>query len=190
MIPLRWWQAQSALIVFLDIYIFLLLLPAIAKIQLGVRQKLATISLLSLALMRVGKPDQGIGASIASLVMRVRITETSDMTWISTILFLCSAVEPNITIIMSSGPGFVKFVRSYISNLPSFFSSRQKRSSEGAYPHSDHLERNSDRSAGGAPNPAIRMDHQYYELNETSMLRTGASTNTKDLNSEDNREAR
>ncbi|KAF2116759.1 hypothetical protein BDV96DRAFT_572814 [Lophiotrema nucula] len=33
--------------------------------------------------------DRGIGASIASLVMRVRIAREADTTWISSVLTLC-----------------------------------------------------------------------------------------------------
>lgn len=51
LIPLHWWQAQSALSILLDIYIFVLPLPAIAKLKLPIRKRMSVIAVFSLALM-------------------------------------------------------------------------------------------------------------------------------------------
>jgi hypothetical protein len=51
MIPLRFWQAQSALIIILDMYIFIVPMPAIAKLRLSIRRKISMAALFSLALM-------------------------------------------------------------------------------------------------------------------------------------------
>ena len=51
LIPLRWWQAQSALAVLLDIYIFVLPVPAISMLNMPTRQRLSIIAVFSLALM-------------------------------------------------------------------------------------------------------------------------------------------
>lgn len=51
LIPLHWWQAQSALSIILDIYIFVLPLPAVAKLKLLIRKRISIIAVFSLALM-------------------------------------------------------------------------------------------------------------------------------------------
>lgn len=51
LIPLSWWQAQSALIVALDIYIFVLPLPTVMSLQMPIRKRLSVISVFSVAMM-------------------------------------------------------------------------------------------------------------------------------------------
>lgn len=51
LIPLSWWQAQSALIVALDIYIFVLPLPTVMTLQMPIRKRLSVISVFSVAMM-------------------------------------------------------------------------------------------------------------------------------------------
>ncbi|KAL5120454.1 hypothetical protein ACEQ8H_001744 [Pleosporales sp. CAS-2024a] len=123
MIPLHWWQAQAGLVVVLDIYIFVLPLPNLWKLQVPLRRRIPALAVFSLALM-------GIGASIASLIERIFIGTVLDQTWISSILSLCSAVELNVAIIVSSGPGFASFTRRHVPALSSiagsFFSSDNK----------------------------------------------------------------
>lgn len=53
LIPLSWWQAQSALSIVLDIYIFVLPLPAVSSLQLPIRKRLALFVVFSLALLYV-----------------------------------------------------------------------------------------------------------------------------------------
>lgn len=52
-VPLAWWQAQSALIVVLDLYIFVLPLPTVARLQLPTRKRVSLIAVFSVALMLV-----------------------------------------------------------------------------------------------------------------------------------------
>ena len=51
LIPLRWWQAQLALAIVLDIFFFVLPLPAIFKLNMPTRQRFSVIAVFSLALM-------------------------------------------------------------------------------------------------------------------------------------------
>lgn len=116
LIPLPWWQAQSALCIVLDIYIFILPLPALLKLQLPTRNHIALIAVFSIALLYVrcntvhtscfptydanlmvhaladNSNCRGIGASIGSLVERIEISNAQDTTWISAILSLCRYV--------------------------------------------------------------------------------------------------
>ncbi|KAL8793398.1 MAG: hypothetical protein Q9195_003984 [Heterodermia aff. obscurata] len=50
-IAVRWWQAQSALSAILDMYTFILPLPAIFELNLSTRKRISIITVFSLALM-------------------------------------------------------------------------------------------------------------------------------------------
>lgn len=50
-IPLKWWQTQSALIIALDVYIFVLPLPVVSRLKMPLRQRIPLISVFSLALL-------------------------------------------------------------------------------------------------------------------------------------------
>lgn len=53
LIPLRWWQAQSALSVVLDFYIFIIPLPVVAKLKMPIQRRIPLVAVFSLALMLV-----------------------------------------------------------------------------------------------------------------------------------------
>ncbi|KAH9984589.1 hypothetical protein F4779DRAFT_612271 [Xylariaceae sp. FL0662B] len=160
LIPLPWWQAQSALSIVLDLYIFILPLPIVIGLKLRIRQRIQVIAVFSLAIM-------GIGASIVSLVERIEITRAYDQTWISTILSLCSAVELNVAIIVSSAPAFSSFARLHFINLSvvklllSSFSSGTQRK---AYDTEAALDTSGD---GNTSSGDKVVSHCYYELNDT-----------------------
>ena len=50
LVPVPWWQLQSALTVLLDLYIFVLPLPVLAKLSLPMKRKLGLTAVFSLAL--------------------------------------------------------------------------------------------------------------------------------------------
>lgn len=52
-IPSPFWQAQGALIIALDLFIFVLPLPAVFKLQMPLRKRMALIGVFSVALMYV-----------------------------------------------------------------------------------------------------------------------------------------
>ena len=52
-VALSWWQAQSALIVLLDIYIFVLPLPTLTRLQLPTKKRVSLVAMFSVALMWV-----------------------------------------------------------------------------------------------------------------------------------------
>ncbi len=51
LVPLKWWQAQSILSVVLDVYMFILPLPIIFRMQLPPRKLLQAVAVFSLALL-------------------------------------------------------------------------------------------------------------------------------------------
>lgn len=62
--------------------------------------------------------DSGVVASVLSLVYRVAAIGTNDGTWKYTSLLICSVVESDVAIIVSCAPGFAKFTRTYVAELP------------------------------------------------------------------------
>lgn len=51
LIPLKWWQAQSALSIVLDLYIFILPLPVIGSLKMSTKKRLSIVAVFSLALL-------------------------------------------------------------------------------------------------------------------------------------------
>jgi hypothetical protein len=51
LIPLPWWQAQSALITAFDIYIFVLPLPHVWNLTVSIRRRIPVYAVFSLALL-------------------------------------------------------------------------------------------------------------------------------------------
>ncbi|KAF7867295.1 hypothetical protein EAF04_005378 [Stromatinia cepivora] len=119
---LIWAVVQSALGIVLDLFIFILPIPVILRLNLSRRKKIQIMIVFTAALV-------GVVASVLSLVYRVEALNTNDGTWKYTLLLIFSVVENDIAIIVSCTPGFVNFVRVYISELPII---RSLRSSLGS----------------------------------------------------------
>lgn len=51
--PLKYWQVQSALAVVLDIYIFILPLRPLCKLNISIQRRISVLTVFSLALMWV-----------------------------------------------------------------------------------------------------------------------------------------
>lgn len=195
-IPLAWWQAQSALIVALDIYIFVLPLPNLWKLKIPIRRRIPVLAVFSLALM-------GIAASIASFVERIYVRTAIDQTWISAILSFCSGVELNVAIIVSSGPGFASFVRAKIPTLSSyagsFFSMGSKsRDSEADITGKDSSYANSEKTSEYAHShsektsnasimeeDSIDQSLRLYGLSDAHMVKSGATADESVVDSRD-----
>ncbi|RWA06384.1 hypothetical protein EKO27_g8726 [Xylaria grammica] len=163
LIPLPWWQAQSALSVALDVYIFILPLPVVTKLKMPLQKRIQLVAVFSLAL-------GGIASSIASLVERIQIAHAYDQTWISAILSLCSAVELNVAIIVGSAPAFAGFARSYFIDstvVRRLLSSISLTSKAKLYDSEAPLEYQKNTNE----NHSAKIYHQYYELNDVGTVR-------------------
>ncbi|KAK4241545.1 hypothetical protein C8A03DRAFT_12189 [Achaetomium macrosporum] len=90
-----WSIVGSVLNLMLDVYIFLLPLPIIAKLNWSTRKRLKASAVFSTGvLIRMAK-------------------DLADKSWKAAVVLLCFTVEVHITIMVSSMPGFSKFVRVY-----------------------------------------------------------------------------
>ncbi|KAH6853930.1 hypothetical protein B0I37DRAFT_18758 [Chaetomium sp. MPI-CAGE-AT-0009] len=144
-----WSPAASILYLLLDLYIFFLPLPVVARLSWPTRKRLKALAVFSTGFLAVI-------ATAVSLVYRLRLWANSpDKSWKAAIVLLCSVVELHITIIVSSMPGFSKFVRVYlVSKAPECNSSDY--SSEGN-------------------TPRIKRDReQYLELSDSWLFKSNA----------------
>ncbi|KAK3937250.1 hypothetical protein QBC46DRAFT_416578 [Diplogelasinospora grovesii] len=187
--PPRGRDAQSALSVALDVYIFVLPLPAIVRLKLPLRKRII---------------HHGLGPPILAFppTPGIKITQTNDSTWISVILSLCSAVELDVAIIVSSAPAFSSFAQSHLllqmsvvnSILSSFSSGGGGSSSSKAYDSeaavgsgaavAEHKIGDGNGSSGrvlSGQDPTLDRSHRYYELNDTWMLKSEASVDQKGI---------
>ncbi|RHZ58925.1 uncharacterized protein CDV56_103076 [Aspergillus thermomutatus] len=165
-----WGVVQGTLSVVLDIYIFILPLPLLSKLQLPPKKRWQILAIFSTAMM-------GIVASVIALVYRIRLLTTTDTTFTQSALFICVNVENNVAIIVSSMPFFATFFKSHVlestlfKTLRSRLSSSGGRSAVGTVDHMDKIE-------NGKPSRARLLDEttgQYYELRDFPY----AGTNTR-----------
>ncbi|KAK4236589.1 hypothetical protein C8A03DRAFT_16781 [Achaetomium macrosporum] len=126
---ITWGAVQGSLSVFLDVYIFILPLPPLAKLRLSTRKRVGLLAVFATALM-------GVIASVIALVFRIRLRTTHDITWVQSCLFICVIVENNVAIIVSSMPAFATFMRVYVSETTfakSLLSKLGSSKSNGSY---------------------------------------------------------
>lgn len=102
-----WGLVQSVLGIILDLYIFILPLPVVYRLQMSKKKRIQVTAVFSTAFLAVI-------ATVLSLVYRILIYKaTVDQTWYMYAMLLCTIVELNISIIVCSMPGFAKLVRLY-----------------------------------------------------------------------------
>lgn len=100
-----WGLVQSVLGIILDLYIFILPLPVIYRLQMSKKKRIQVTAVFSTAFLAVV-------ATVLSLVYRILLYKnTADQTWYMYAMLLCTIVELNISIIVCSMPGFAKLVR-------------------------------------------------------------------------------
>ncbi|GFF49232.1 NADPH-dependent 1-acyldihydroxyacetone phosphate reductase [Aspergillus lentulus] len=121
-----WGIVQGALSVVLDIYIFILPLPLLSKLQLPRKKRWQLLIIFSTAMM-------GIVASVIALVFRIQLLTTSDTTFTQSALFICVTVENNVAIIVSSMPFFAAFFRSHVLESALLKTLRSRLSSSGGH---------------------------------------------------------
>jgi len=78
----KWGIIQGSLSVVLDIYIFVLPLPPLAKLRMSTRKRVGLLAVFATAFM-------GVVASLIALVFRAQLLTTTDLTWVQSCLFIC-----------------------------------------------------------------------------------------------------
>ncbi|KAF3760404.1 hypothetical protein M406DRAFT_283563, partial [Cryphonectria parasitica EP155] len=103
----------------LDIYIFLLPLPIVARLHMPLGRRLQLIGVFGTALM-------GVTASALSLVYRVQLLDATDTLWPQSIVSICALVESNVAIIVGCMPGFAQLLKLHAGGS-NFFKSLRSR---------------------------------------------------------------
>ncbi|POS74872.1 hypothetical protein DHEL01_v206733 [Diaporthe helianthi] len=120
-----WGLVQSSLGIILDVYMFILPLPTVSRLQISRTKRIQLLLVFSTAFM-------GVVANIVSLVYRVaQFRNMQDATWNLYALLLCTVVELNIAIIVCSVPGLARFCKVYAATWTPIQSLRSKLSRLG-----------------------------------------------------------
>ncbi|KAL6892880.1 hypothetical protein HDV57DRAFT_483248 [Trichoderma longibrachiatum] len=99
---------QGALAVIIDIWIFVLPLPILWRLNMSRRRRIALCAVFFTALL-------GVIASVVALRARVKLFGEMDLTWLESQLFICIIVENNIALIVCCVPAFNNACKKYIA---------------------------------------------------------------------------
>ncbi|KAI0849584.1 hypothetical protein F5Y00DRAFT_268999 [Daldinia vernicosa] len=112
---LRWSLLGGTLDILIDIYIFILPLPIIFKLNLSKKKKLQVSAIFFIALL-------GIAVSILTLAYRIKAVQSNnfDSTYNTGVVMICSLVQMNVTLIICSTPAFVGFIRLHVLESQAF----------------------------------------------------------------------
>ncbi|KAK3317337.1 hypothetical protein B0T19DRAFT_405038 [Cercophora scortea] len=179
--PLIYWGiVQGSLSVAIDLYIFILPLPILARLRLHRRKKIRLLAVFGTAAI-------GVATSVVALVFRVELLKPGDSTWQQACLAMCVVAENNVAIIVGSMPAFASFMRVHVAQSASFQSLRSKfiggsggSSGKSGYSSSEgggHVGLPGDpRGTFGSPMNVARKQPGYYELNDTELMKSQFST--------------
>ncbi|KAI4861985.1 hypothetical protein F4820DRAFT_431969 [Hypoxylon rubiginosum] len=112
---LYWSVAQGSASTLLDLYIFILPLPILFRLNLSRRRKVQVIAIFLVAIL-------GVVASVISLVFRVKSIQgtTPDSIYNAGVLLTNNLVEMNIALIICSAPAFSNFMRNNVLESRTF----------------------------------------------------------------------
>ncbi|PHH71168.1 hypothetical protein CDD82_6711 [Ophiocordyceps australis] len=106
----RWILAQGLMRVVLDVYMFVLPLPLVARLKMPLRKRVQVWAVFCTGFF-------GVVASIVAIVylIKVEFSSDSDTTWHMGILVNCNLVEMSVATIIASTPGFALFMRRHVA---------------------------------------------------------------------------
>ncbi|KAL6875001.1 hypothetical protein J3F83DRAFT_535429 [Trichoderma novae-zelandiae] len=99
---------QGSLAVIIDVWIFVLPLPVLWKLNMSRRRRIALCAVFFTAFF-------GVVASVIALRARVKLFGSKDLTWLESQLFICIIVENNIALIVCCVPAFKNMCKKYIA---------------------------------------------------------------------------
>ncbi|KAF2009350.1 hypothetical protein BU24DRAFT_473473 [Aaosphaeria arxii CBS 175.79] len=150
--------------VLVDIYIFILPLPTLARLHLPLAKRVQVISLFATAFI-------GVAASVVCLVYRIKLLWLSDATWQAGVVAIPIIIENNVAIIVGSLPAFASFLRKYVAGSSVYHSIRAVMVSSNLYSPKVWQQKKT-QDTFGSPKRA-RKTSSYYELSEFT-VRPGA----------------
>ncbi|KAI1160128.1 hypothetical protein F5B18DRAFT_541720 [Nemania serpens] len=185
-IPLYWGVVQGAIGTVFDIYIFILPLPILSRLNLSTKRKLQISALFFVAIL-------GVVGSVVSLAYRVVSIHgpTTDLTYSAAVLLNCNLIEMNIALVVCSTPAFANFMRNYVLQSRIFKSLRSTlgSNSSGLIRSKISLGPNRPRT-GRDPAPKRRGLGEnggggYIDMSDTLLLKSGASVDIEATQSND-----
>ncbi|KAI1076615.1 hypothetical protein F5B20DRAFT_554857 [Whalleya microplaca] len=177
--PLYWAVAQATVGTILDIYIFILPLPIIYRLNLSNKRKIQLMALFFVGLL-------GVVASLVSLVYRVKSIQSPspDTTYNTGVLMNCNLVEMNVALIVCSTTAFSKFMRVHVIDSRIFRSLRSTLKGSHSGGSRSNLAKsmlNPNRPRTGRQElpkqNRLRNMTGYIEMSDTWLLKSGAMTN-------------
>lgn len=158
----------GAVSVLIDLYIFVLPLPTIARLNMSMSKRLKVVSLFGTALL-------GVAASVICLVFRVQLLNLNDPAWQAGVIGIPIIVENNVAIIVGSLPAFTAFLRKNVKESQTFqslwsrfFPSTPDSVSKDGWQPDAYLE-----TIGGTGKQ--RRNPLYYELSDSNILQSQIS---------------
>lgn len=161
---------QSALSIPLDLYIFILPIPIVLRLQMSLKRRMSILGIFGTAFL-------GIAAAVLRLTYQVKLYRSSDdELWLSAIAFICIICESYVAIIVSSMPAFASIFKNKLPRVswPSSLKSLVLKSKTGASSSKIRLGRRSGTeitSSGKSMIPGGHVhDQGYLELRDTRPL--------------------
>ncbi|KAI9158141.1 hypothetical protein HJFPF1_06131 [Paramyrothecium foliicola] len=182
---LKWGVAQGSVNVLFDIYIFVLPLPIIARLNLSLKKKMKIIALFLVGLL-------GVVASIISLAYRVKSIQgpNPDSTFNNVgfemflIILEFSLSEMSASLIICTAPAFASFMRVHVLGSKVFKSLRSTWASteSSKSPHGNSSADDPNRPRTHSEDPlrpkraGLRNMTGYIEMSDTWLLNSGTGT--------------
>ncbi|KUI58338.1 hypothetical protein VP1G_05588 [Cytospora mali] len=164
-----WGVGTAAVSLVLDIYILILPLPIIVKLNMSATKRVQLMAVFFTAFL-------GVVACTVSLVYRVKALLDVDTSWDGGVVLNCTIVEMDVAAIVASMPGFARFVRSHILESKLANSLRSILASHSSGGHSrgmrwpDNRDRNQPRTGRNDDERKRGQVVGFYGLNETWLL--------------------
>ncbi|KAI0423476.1 hypothetical protein F5Y09DRAFT_241116 [Xylaria sp. FL1042] len=175
-LPSMYWSVvQGAIGTVLDVYIFILPLTVLIRLNLSMTKKIQIIAIFFVGVL-------GVAASIASLVYRVKTIQTplyeplSDGTYVAGILLLTNLAEVDVALIICSAPAFAIFVRVYVLDSWTFKYLREKLGGNPNWADARHKLQDPNQPRTGRRDPlnrpfAVRLNNRF-ETSDTWLFKS------------------
>lgn len=95
---------QGVLAVVLDLYIFVLPIPTILRLQMALKRKLSILAIFGTAIL-------GITAAVVAMVYRINLSKSNDPFWANAAVYICLTCESYVAIVIGSMPAFASFFK-------------------------------------------------------------------------------
>lgn len=168
-----WGPIQGGLAMILDIFVFILPIPIIMRLNLTPRRKKQLLAVFSFAFLGVAASIIGFYYKVKLLVLQER--HEPDLMWLLGPVNICIEVESTVAIIVGSTPAFSTFMRSHVAESALFQNLRSRF--WGTVPTEQHSSSAKPRSplhgTIGSPFPKKKSKPAYYELSDTNLINTG-----------------